>query len=351
MGSPIDHVPVEFHGAGLNRLAARSSLALDGYDIDDVGGFVTRIYLASLQQPRPSRALLVAQGIPAVLVDHCLLVLADRGLITLRGDGSWEVVPPDVSLPSHARELEVRARTLRASAHEFAQIFYDARSGDRPVPDGVRVLHSLDELHLATADLVGAARDSVLSMRDRSPRTEVLFRAPMTAQRDRTLGQDGSAMLTRAVFDVHVLEIDNAREVLLARSESGERARFVAGVPFSAVVVDDVGAVVDLSSYEPSGHGSLLVRTRPAVLALQALVEGLWRRGTSLDRVTQSDVDPRDVAILGLLGAGASDATIARQTGISQRTVERRVRLLMDRLGAATRFQAGVQAARRGWIV
>ena len=38
--------------------------------------------------------------------------------------------------------------------------------------------------------------------------------------------------------------------------------------------------------------------------------------------------------ILSLLAAGAPDATIARQTGVSQRTVERRVRALMDQLGA-----------------
>jgi hypothetical protein len=30
--------------------------------------------------------------------------------------------------------------------------------------------------------------------------------------------------------------------------------------------------------------------------------------------------------------------------------VHRRVRDLLDRLGAGTRFQAGIQAARRGWL-
>jgi DNA-binding NarL/FixJ family response regulator len=61
-------------------------------------------------------------------------------------------------------------------------------------------------------------------------------------------------------------------------------------------------------------------------------------------------LDRRDVDLLSLLSDGRSDSTIARISGISLRTVERRVRSLMDRLGAKTRFQAGVQAARRGWI-
>jgi DNA-binding NarL/FixJ family response regulator len=65
---------------------------------------------------------------------------------------------------------------------------------------------------------------------------------------------------------------------------------------------------------------------------------------------TDQGGDRRDRTILALMAAGATDATIARQTGISQRTVERRVRALMDQLGAGTRFQAGVQAARRGLI-
>ena len=38
------------------------------------------------------------------------------------------------------------------------------------------------------------------------------------------------------------------------------------------------------------------------------------------------------------------------QLGVSLRTVRRRVADLMDELGAATRFQAGMEAARRGLV-
>ena len=53
---------------------------------------------------------------------------------------------------------------------------------------------------------------------------------------------------------------------------------------------------------------------------------------------------------LTLLAAGASDANVARQLGVSVRTVERRVRLVMERLGAQSRLQAGVEAVRRGLV-
>jgi DNA-binding NarL/FixJ family response regulator len=62
-------------------------------------------------------------------------------------------------------------------------------------------------------------------------------------------------------------------------------------------------------------------------------------------------VDPlstRDQQLLALLAAGLTDQAIARKLGVALRTVERRVRRMMDGLGARTRFQAGLQAAARG---
>lgn len=43
-----------------------------------------------------------------------------------------------------------------------------------------------------------------------------------------------------------------------------------------------------------------------------------------------------------MLTTGATDAAIARRLGVSERTVQRDVRDLLGRLGARTRFQAGL---------
>ncbi|MFF5212658.1 hypothetical protein [Streptosporangium sp. NPDC000396] len=50
------------------------------------------------------------------------------------------------------------------------------------------------------------------------------------------------------------------------------------------------------------------------------------------------------------MASGATDEAIARRLGLGRRTVVRRVSALQRTLGATTRFQAGVQAARRGWL-
>ena len=54
--------------------------------------------------------------------------------------------------------------------------------------------------------------------------------------------------------------------------------------------------------------------------------------------------------LLTLMVSGLKDEAIARQLNWSIRTMRRRMSRLHEELGAANRFQAGVVAARRGWI-
>ena len=61
----------------------------------------------------------------------------------------------------------------------------------------------------------------------------------------------------------------------------------------------------------------------------------------------QPDLSETDRA---LLHAGLKDEAIARQLGLSERTLLGRITDLSTRLGATSRFQAGAQAARRGWL-
>lgn len=323
-----------------------------GYHDDETEAALTRVYLAVVQHPQPSRSLLIAQGIRADLVDESLRRLAGEGLVRLHEGGHLEVLPPDIALPALAADLERRARDTRSAAHELAQVYFHARAHTAP-PDtsGLRVLQSMDELAGASADIVSSATKRVRSFRAMSPRTRDLFAAPLHSHEAPSIGVGGVPLEMTTTYDTGVLGLDNALEVLEARERGGERFRFTTGIPFSALIVDDTAAVVDTTYFEGSGQGSALVRSRPMVRALSALADLFWDLGSPLPRTGGArSADTRDQTILALLAAGAPDATIARQTGVSQRTVERRVRALMDRLGAGTRFQAGVQAARRGLI-
>ena len=54
--------------------------------------------------------------------------------------------------------------------------------------------------------------------------------------------------------------------------------------------------------------------------------------------------------MLALLLHGLTDQAIGGQLGMSQRTVQRRVRQLMERAGASSRFQLGHAVAHRQWL-
>jgi DNA-binding NarL/FixJ family response regulator len=54
--------------------------------------------------------------------------------------------------------------------------------------------------------------------------------------------------------------------------------------------------------------------------------------------------------MMRLLAAGLTDEAAANRLGVSLRTVRRQVRTVMTRLQASSRFQAGYNAAERGWL-
>lgn len=57
----------------------------------------------------------------------------------------------------------------------------------------------------------------------------------------------------------------------------------------------------------------------------------------------------QDRRLPAMMAGGIKDRAIARALGVTERTVGRRIQELMTQLEATTRFQAGPQAARRGW--
>ncbi|MFE9747131.1 response regulator transcription factor [Saccharothrix saharensis] len=59
---------------------------------------------------------------------------------------------------------------------------------------------------------------------------------------------------------------------------------------------------------------------------------------------------PQTRKLLLLMAAGATDRTIARELGVSERTICRRIARLELKLGVRTRFQLGVLAASRDWL-
>ncbi|MFE5263097.1 helix-turn-helix transcriptional regulator [Streptomyces coelicoflavus] len=135
---------------------------------------------------------------------------------------------------------------------------------------------------------------------------------------------------------------------------AGDEARVLPSVPVKLIIIDDAFAMVSLAIEEADAHNTMLV-VKPCGLfsALVALFEQCWQSGLPFHGGAAPPPQrllPAERRLLALLAGGVSDDDIAREFGISRRTLFRRVEVLMARLGARTRFQMALQAQRRGWL-
>jgi DNA-binding NarL/FixJ family response regulator len=134
----------------------------------------------------------------------------------------------------------------------------------------------------------------------------------------------------------------------------GEVARLSENLPTKMLIVDHGRGIVPLNDVEPGVHGVALIEASPLLDALVALFEVLWLTATPIaDSSTdegENGLGPDSHSLLTLLAADLKDEAIARQLGISRRTVQRRIRALMDLLGVQSRRQIPLQAARRGYL-
>lgn len=85
--------------------------------------------------------------------------------------------------------------------------------------------------------------------------------------------------------------------------------------------------------------------TEPAIVdTFVALFAAQWARATPPrpKEVTPVVLTPREKALITLLAQGHTDASAARELGLSPRSVTYTLRALMDRLGVENRFQLGL---------
>jgi DNA-binding CsgD family transcriptional regulator len=155
----------------------------------------------------------------------------------------------------------------------------------------------------------------------------------------------------RVVYDQQSVALPGRLENIWDGIRRGERARVGAGVPVKLVISDRTEAII--SSPADFERGLAYVLHPSSLLDLAGgLFEATWDRAMPLNRTDRNDatIDETDRQLLGLLATGATDEVIARTFGWSIRTVQRHLHEIMRRVGAQTRFQAGMEAVRRGWV-
>jgi DNA-binding CsgD family transcriptional regulator/DNA-binding MarR family transcriptional regulator len=157
----------------------------------------------------------------------------------------------------------------------------------------------------------------------------------------------------RVVYDQESVALPGRLDNIWEGIRRGERARVGSTLPAKVVIGDDEVAIVSSSADYQNGL-AYLVRRSSLLDVICGLFEATWDRAVPLNRTEsragEALLSHRDRQLLGLLASGATDTTIARTFDWSIRTVQRHIHELMQHVGARTRFQIGMEAARRGWL-
>ncbi|MGE5828794.1 MAG: response regulator transcription factor, partial [Micromonosporaceae bacterium] len=116
------------------------------------------------------------------------------------------------------------------------------------------------------------------------------------------------------------------------------------------------GLVAFIPAGVPRRELALEIRNPGVVSFLTTVFDNMWQRAQPIE-FNPTQVRPPHVtdeiegAILRFLVEGHTDATMARQLALSQRTVATYIKRISDRLGSSSRAQLGYLIAVRGLLI
>jgi DNA-binding CsgD family transcriptional regulator len=314
----------------------------------------TSLYNAVLRLHRATCAELAeaTNGSPELL-DRELAILVRLGVVDEQG-GEYLARHPATALghlvaerldrlAAESRRIDTVLGSIRGFIHQY-DAGRDYQAGQFPVT----LVGGADELY-----------ESVIGMAIQTPPMELLSAIPDKrtvndfAHRyaDQWIAAQRTDLLSsRFIIPVHTLGISGLRDKLDQFERAGAQVRTLDVVPswFLVAGADAAGMPAQWGgTLAENAYNFHLVRAVVVVAALRSFFEELWARAAPLPWTHRGDGVTQ---VLRLAGQGVSDEMIARQLGVSVRTVRSRFADAMAELGAQSRFQAGVEASRRGWL-
>jgi DNA-binding CsgD family transcriptional regulator len=342
---PDQDVAKGVHAADCNRLLA------EALGVNEV---CIRVYRALLGRPLDGvDAIVRTLDLSENEIRGALDSLAQLSMLDLTDDDLAVPIDPEVVLaaPLRLREMDIHAQQVRlagaqAAAAELAASYSSLRAEQQT--SSLEILSSVPEIRARLSELAAQAERELLSF------------SPGGAQSRESL--DASHPLDerslRNGVQLRTIYLDSVRndrataEYTRWLSTLGGAVRTVPTLPVRMLIADRSVAVLPTNPAN-SRDGAVLVTSPGVVSALVALFEQVWEQAIPLGvQRLNPTVGPtaQEQELLKLLASGSTDEVAARQLGVSLRTVRRIVAELMSRLGARSRFEAGLLAARCDWL-
>jgi DNA-binding CsgD family transcriptional regulator len=218
------------------------------------------------------------------------------------------------------------------------------------------VLTGRGEIHAALEEAAQVVQREVVSMH---PGPVLNPDALVDGQRrDREVLSRGVSM--RSIHLAAMTRTPYAAAHLDALRDGGAHVRLAPTVPFRLIIIDGTLAFTPISFAGPgpdtgnSEATSVLVSRGYAITQLlRRVFEHCWLTATPMPSTDDCDtaaLTEQQQWMLRMLDTGAKDEVVARELGVSVRTFRRLMADLMQKLGIVSRFQAGAQARRRGYL-
>ncbi|MBT2422846.1 helix-turn-helix transcriptional regulator [Streptomyces sp. ISL-22] len=263
--------------------------------------------------------------------------------------GRWVAAPPGVALGALLTQQRHELEKAELAAAMLAEE-YRAAAAEPEVHDLVEVVIGAAAVAQRFQQLQLGASEEVCALVTGSP-------VAVTGTENEAEEQAAArGVRYRVVLERSVLDQPHGITELSAALGREEQIRVVDRVPAKLVIADRTLALVPLTSHttEPA---ALVVHAIGLLELLAGLFESVWREALPV-RLGPSGVteqapdgpDETDLEVLSLLLAGLTDASVAKQLDLGLRTVQRRVKRLMELTGVTTRLQLGWHAYERGWV-
>ena len=305
-----------------------------------------RVYQQLLRDPGvPVRQHSGVLEEPVATVEAAVGRLIAAGLVRVGSEAAPAPVDPRSGLGMLVRERRVALDGVAAMTDQLAREFSAGQLQAEP-SRLIEIAVGREAIEARIDDMLRGATEQAVGT-DTPPYVADGSHQVSSAE----LGLLDRGVRFRAIYAADVLDHPGWVDRLRSMAERGEQARVLPRVPVKLLIVDGTTAILPLGGNGPSTPGqarAVVVTDSALTSALQVLFDQLWGQATPLRLTESASTDPV-TTLINLLASGMKDEAIARQLGVSGRTLRRRIAEVQDQLGATSRFQAGLQAARRGW--
>ncbi|MFD4526778.1 LuxR C-terminal-related transcriptional regulator [Streptomyces sp. NPDC058470] len=293
---------------------------------------------------------------------EALQLLGRLGLFVPSPDtrNGWTALAPDTALRNLLLEEEQQTGTLLSAVQQTRSALAQVVADFQPV-------HARELSSVQMETVTGAANVSA-ALEDASQRVEVevlslhpgraLPPGMIEAGFERDQLALGRGVGIRTIHLGSAAAVPHMAGYLRRLGSAGAQVRTAHTLPLRLIVVDHSLAIVPAPQAADGEIAAVVLRSETLVDVFRGIFEHYWA-GASVLTDTAAGAEPGDGdwrptgrhrELVRMLAGGLTDEAMGRKLGVSERTVRRFVSELTERLGASSRFQAGVCAARLGWL-